>query len=165
MLPLLTLAVLVQDVLLSRLSVLGGRPDLVLLLVLAWAFLRGPAEGAVWAFIAGILLDLLSGGPFGGITLALLLASLLLAQQWGRELGSLFLQLFLLVLVGCFVYHLVLLLTLAWTGHSVDWQYALARVAAPSALLNAVLAPFVHRALAWLDRRTRPEGFTIRGRI
>jgi hypothetical protein len=32
-------------------------------------------------------------------------------------------------------------------------------VAGPSALLNTVLAPFVRQPLAWLERRTRREGF------
>jgi len=154
---------LVQDLGLAQVSLLGGRPDLVFLVVAGWAFLRGSVEGTVWAFIGGILLDLFSGGPFGAITFSLLLAALFVGQQWGRELGSTFLQLFLLVLITCFAYHLVLLLILGWSAHPVDWRYALSHVAAPSAVLNAVLAPFVHWPLSWLDRRTRPEGFTFDG--
>ena len=55
-LPLLTALVLVQNAVLAPISVLGGRPDLVLIAVAVWAFLRGPAEGAVWAFIGGLLI-------------------------------------------------------------------------------------------------------------
>lgn len=160
-LPLLTALVLVQNAVLAPISVLGGRPDLVLIAVAVWAFLRGPAEGAVWAFIGGLLLDLFSAGPFGSIALALLLVSFFTSRQWGRELGSTFLQLTLLMLIACFLYHVLMLLGLAWAGHAVDWRYDLAHVAAPSAVLNGVLAPFVYQPLAWLHRRTRPEGFTL----
>ena len=44
------------------------RPDLMLVLVVAWSLLRGVEEGLLWAFIGGVLLDLLSVGPFGGFT-------------------------------------------------------------------------------------------------
>ncbi len=152
---------LTQNVVLTRVSILGGRPDLVFLAVVLWALLRGSAEGMVWAFIGGMVLDLFSGGPMGGITLSLLLVAFLAGRQWGRELGSVTLQLVLLALVLCFLYHVLLLLILGWTGYPVDWGYDLARVAAPSAVLNAVLAPFIYRPLVWLDRRTRPEGLTF----
>jgi len=159
----LTIAALVQNVALARISLLGGRPDLVFLVVAGWAFLRGPAEGAVWAFIGGLLLDLFSGGPFGGFAFSLLVVAFFVGRQWGRELGSVVLQLVLLLLVACFSYHVLLLLVLGWAGHPIDWGYDLSRVAAPSAVLNAALAPFVYWPLAWLDRRTRPEGFTLDG--
>lgn len=163
-LPLLTVAALVQSSALAGVSLFGARPDLVFLLVAGWAFLRGPVEGSIWALIGGLLLDTLSGGPFGGFTLALLAAAILVGQQWGRELGSTTFQLMLLALVACFLYHGVLLLALSGTGYTVNWPHALSHVAAPSALINALLAPVVHQPLAWLDRRTRPEGFTLDGR-
>lgn len=161
--PLVTVAALVQVTLLSQVSLLGAQPDLVLLAVVAWGLLRGSAEAAVWAFFGGLLLDLLSGGPLGAVTLSLLVVAFVAGRQWGRELGSPFLQLVLLALGLCFAYHFLLLLILSWTGLSVGWAYNLLHVAAPSALLNGVLAPIVYQPLAWLDRRTRPEGLTFDG--
>ncbi|MCX8066459.1 MAG: rod shape-determining protein MreD [Anaerolineae bacterium] len=163
-LPLLTLAALIQSTALAGISLFGAHPDLVFLLVVGWAFLRGPVEGAVWGFIGGLLLDALSGGPLGGFSLALLAAALLAGQKWGQELGSALFRLWLLALGACFLYHVVLLLTLSVTGHPVDWQYGLARVAAPSAVANSLLALIAYWPLAWLDRRTRTEGFTLDGR-
>lgn len=155
------MAALAQSTALAGVSLFGARPDVVFLLVAVWAFLRGPVEGAVWAFIGGLLLDTFSGGPFGGFTLALLAAALLVGQQWGRELGSTAFQLVLLVLVACFVSHGVLLLAMSATGYPVNWQYVLSHITGPSAVLNALLAPVVHLPLSWLDRRTRPEGITF----
>jgi rod shape-determining protein MreD len=155
------LLALIQDVVLTQLPVSGGQPDIILLAVVAWGLLRGPAEGMIWAFIGGILLDLFSGGPMGGITLALLLVAFLAGQQWASELGLAYVQLILLTLILSFLYHLLLLLILSWRGYPVEWAYSLPRVAAPSAALNAVLAPFIYRPLVWLDRRTRPEGLTF----
>lgn len=157
----MTLIALLQEAVLAPLSFMGARPDLVFLVVIAWGLLRGPAEGMVWAFIGGVVLDVFSGGPLGAMTLSLLVVAFLVGQQWGRELGSVSLQLLLLALVLNFLYHVILLVVLGWVGYPVDWVHSLSRVAAPSAILNAVLAPFAYQPLAWLDRRTRPEGLTF----
>jgi rod shape-determining protein MreD len=157
--PLLTLVALFQSVLLSRVSLWGARPDLMLLIVLLWAMVRSVDEALVWGFIGGLLMDLLSGGPLGGTSLALLAAAFLAGQSWGQDIGSSVVRLLLLALVGAVAYHLVLLIALA-TGHTVAWGFSLLRVAMPSVLLNVALAPFVRPVLVWLERRTRRETLT-----
>ena len=159
--PLLTGVALIQTVLLSRVSLWGARPDLMLLVVLVWAVVRGVDEGLVWGFIGGLIIDLLSGGPLGATVLALLSVVLLAGQPWGQGLSSAVARLLIPAFLGVVAYHVVLLLVRGWTGHTVDWAYAVLRVAAPSALLNTVLAPFVQQPLGWLERRTRQEGFVL----
>jgi len=131
----------------------------MLLVVLVWAVVRSVDEGLVWGFIGGLIVDLISGAPFGATALALLTVAFLAGLPWGQGFGSPVARLLLLALLGVVVYHLVLLAVLAWTGHAVDWGFALMRVAGPSVLLNVLLAPFVRQPLAWLERKTRQEGF------
>ncbi len=147
--------------LLAQIDLWGARPDLVLLVVLVWASVRGVAEGAVWAFIGGLMVDLLSGGPLGATVLALLTAAFLAGQPWGRGIGSPTALLLVSTFIATFFYHVVLLFALAWTGYGVDWVEALLRVVGPSALLNALLAPFIQRPLIWLDRSVRQERFAL----
>ena len=47
------------------LPLVRGRPDLVLVVVLAWAMLRGSIEGAIVGFLGGMLLDSVTYTPFG----------------------------------------------------------------------------------------------------
>ena len=148
---------LLQTVLLSQVDLWGTQPDLMLLTVLVWAVLRGVDEGMVWALVGGLITDLLSGGPLGATTLALLTAALLAGQSWGQGIGSPLLRMLLLSFVAILAYHLALLLVLSWTGYIVDWGWAILRVAAPSALLNTVMVPFIQRPLNWLERRMRRE--------
>lgn len=152
---------LIQAVLLSRVNLWGARPDLMLLVVLSWTVVRGAEEGLVWGFIGGLIIDLFSGGPFGATMLALLAVAFLAGQPWAQGIGSPVIRLLLLALLTVTVYHLVLLVVLAWTGYVVNSGEALLRVAGPSALFNAVLSPFVHRPLDWLERRTRQERFAL----
>ena len=157
----LTFVALLQSVLLSRVNLWGARPDLMSLVVLVWAVVRSVDEGLMWSFVGGLIVDLLSGGPLGATPLALLAVAFLAGQPWGRGIGSPVARLLLLAFLGVVVYHLVLLIVLAWTGHTVDWGFALVRVAGPSALLNVALAPFVRQPLTWLERSTRQERFAL----
>jgi rod shape-determining protein MreD len=131
------------------------------LVVLAWAVARSVDEGLVWGFIGGLIIDLRSGGPLGATALALVAVTFLAGQPWGRGIGSPVVRLLVLALVGGLIYHVILLIALAWTGNTVDWGFSLLRVAVPSAVLNTVLAPFIWQPMAWLGRKLRREGLTL----
>jgi rod shape-determining protein MreD len=68
---LLLLAVVIQLSGLSHIGVLGGRFDLVVLVVGAVAFYGGSVPGSVAGFAAGFLLDLASGATMGASSLVL----------------------------------------------------------------------------------------------
>ena len=61
----LALAALAQSVEGPSLPVVRGRPDTVLVVVMAWAMLRGAGEGAFVGFLGGALLDSVAYTPFG----------------------------------------------------------------------------------------------------
>ncbi|RLC61969.1 MAG: rod shape-determining protein MreD, partial [Chloroflexi bacterium] len=107
-LPLLTGVALFQTVVLARISLWGAQLDLMLLLVLMWAMVRGTDEGLVFAFVGGLILDLFSGGPLGTIALALLAVALLAGQPWGSGIGSPVMRIILLTLLAATVYHVVM---------------------------------------------------------
>ena len=148
--PMLTLIALLQNAWLSRINLFGSRPDLMLLVVLGWTIVRGVNEGVVWAFVGGLMIDLLSGGPLGATILALLAVAFVGHQPWGEGLGAPLVRVVLLALVGSVAYHVMLLAVLTATGHIVDWSYSFLQVAGPSLILTVVLAPVVRRILAWV---------------
>jgi rod shape-determining protein MreD len=156
--PLLTAIALVQNAWLSRVSLWGARLDLMLLIVLCWTIVRGVNEGMIWGFVGGLIVDLLSGGPMGAYTLALLGVAFAGHQRWGEGLGTPLVRILLVTLVASLGYHVALLTVLSWTGHVVDWGYSFLRVAGPSVLLTMVLAPPVRRALAWAAAKLEPGG-------
>jgi len=137
------------------------RPDLILIVVIVWAALRGVEEGVVWGFAGGFLLDLLSGGPLGMYPLALVVAAYIAGQPWGQALGVSLVRLLLMAIASALAYHLVVLIVMAWVGYSVEWAYTFSQVAGPSVALTVGLVPFVRIPLFWLDRRIRGERFRL----
>ncbi|NDJ54343.1 MAG: rod shape-determining protein MreD, partial [Chloroflexi bacterium] len=134
-LPLMLVAAMLQAVLLPHLRVLGGQPDLVLVIVLAWSTLDRGSEGMVWAVAGGLLLDMLSGVPLGVSSLAMVpiafFVSLTEAQVYRTNV---FLPL-LLTGLGSLAYHLIYLGLLAFlVNQPVAWGDSLSYVTLPSAL-------------------------------
>lgn len=66
-------ALLLQTAVLSRLPLPGGAPELLLVLVVAFALVDGPLVGTVTGFLAGLLADLGSDHELGRTALVLAL--------------------------------------------------------------------------------------------
>jgi len=67
-------AAVVQATLLGSIDIAGGRPDLLLVTVIAVALVRGTTVGAVAGFAGGLLFDLATFGTLGVTSLLLTLA-------------------------------------------------------------------------------------------
>ncbi|HHY55084.1 MAG TPA: rod shape-determining protein MreD [Chloroflexi bacterium] len=76
MIPLLLLLALLQSTAVARFKLAGVKPDLVLLLIVVGALVYGARSAVLWGFIAGIGLDIFSGGPLGASSLALMASAL-----------------------------------------------------------------------------------------
>lgn len=68
--PVMVVLSILQSAFLTRFPMFGMVPQLPLLVALAWGLLHGINEGVMWAFWAGIALDLFSAGPMGASALA-----------------------------------------------------------------------------------------------
>lgn len=66
-------ALLAQSAVLTRLPLPGGAPDLLLVLVVAYALAEGPLSGTVTGFCAGLLADLTADHELGRTALVLAL--------------------------------------------------------------------------------------------
>lgn len=66
-------AALLELTLIPYLQVGGAQPDLVLVLAVAWALVAGLEGGLVWAFVGGLMIDVLAARPLGSTAFVLLI--------------------------------------------------------------------------------------------
>jgi rod shape-determining protein MreD len=151
--PLLMVVGLLQATLMPHLAIWGIFPDLPILVVASWGLLRGPVQGSLWGFIAGVTVDLLSGAPFGAATLSLIIVGLLAGWAKASVLRSNVALPALVVFLVTIVHNLVYLLVLQISGLSVTWLESLFRITLLSAVLNALLTPPIFWLIRWTDTR------------
>lgn len=152
--PLTLAAAILQATILPRLRIFGGQPDLVLLIVLAWALFDHEREAMVWAFIGGIWLDLFSGTPLGISSLILVpIAYLVGLTEAGVYRSNIVLPL-LFGVVGIWAYHIMYLLALRFlAGMPVSWSEVFFYVTLPSVFFDVILIyPTMLLLRRWYDR-------------
>jgi rod shape-determining protein MreD len=162
--PILALAAIVQATFMPQIRILGGMPDLVFLLVLAWA-INGPLESAVaWSFAGGICQDLLSAAPVG--TSALGMIFLVFAIHFVRQqvYRITFILIIGLVLVGTFFQQIVVMIILAVTGFPPHILDSLGYIVLPTMLYNLVFIWPVYWFIRWLQRQILRERPTFSSR-
>lgn len=153
----LAVVALVQVSLLPALSVAGVYPNLALVVVVAWALLRGARSAVIWALIAGLWLDLLSGRPFGGYMLGLVAA----AYVAGLGAATVYRSSILLALAITAITTVVqdgIQLALLWLGGGTyPLPDTLLRLVLPEIVYNGVVMLVVFPLLSWVNRVTGRE--------
>jgi rod shape-determining protein MreD len=155
--PLLALVATLQSTVLSQIRLFGVSPDLVLLLAISWVLVVGRRDGLVVALIGGVMLDALSGAPFGLVTLSLLLVSALTALGERNIPRSVHLLPYLVILAATLVQKSVLLLLLQMSGRVVLWGPMMVRAVLPATMVNVLAMVIVYNGVRWVHARLEPQ--------
>lgn len=133
------IAALVETSVLPELQVLGTKADLVLVLAIVATILMGVEDGLVWAFLGGLMLDMLTPArPLGATTLALLLV-VGLAMIGARVLGPGRIRTVVAAFVLTWLFHVLLLGVLLLT-EGITLRTFEPRLVLVAAIMNTVIA-------------------------
>ena len=150
-------ATLLQVTLAPYIEISGVHPDLVLVLVVSWIVLRGLEEGLLWAFIAGVSLDMLSGAPFGVFTLTMLVVAWLVSLFHGRIFGSSIVLPLSLIFPLSLLFNGLALFLLAVLGRPIAWSDVFFSKLVPVAIFNTMMMMPVFPLLYLLNRLRTPK--------
>jgi rod shape-determining protein MreD len=149
---LLAVAVLLQVTIGRDLGVAGGRPDLVVLIVVATAMARGPAAGAATGFAGGIGVDALGLGVVGITSLTLVGIGFIVGVYGERVPTAAALRPLLIVAVAALAAATGELAVAVLVGTGPSLSAASFLVAVPAAMLDVLIAipayPLIRRLLA-----------------
>ncbi len=150
-----------QATLSPYIEISGIHPDLILLMVISWTILRGLEEGATWALVGGVSLDLLSGAPFGVFSLTMLLAAIISSFFHGRTFGSSIVVPLALIFPLSLLFNGGALLILNLLGYPVAWGSAFFYILLPVAIFNTGIMMIVFPLLYLLNRWLNPQPLTF----
>lgn len=129
----------------------------MLLYTVSCVLSQGVGEGIFVALVGGLMLDALSGAPFGVATLALVVVSLVAGLgEFNVFRAARFLP-YATITLTTFVYNVMVLFSLQMTGHVVIWGASLWRAVLPAMLVNLVCMPVVYGLACWLHKRRGPR--------
>ena len=139
-LPFLSLLVMFQSAILSRIHLLHGAADLVLLVLVAWALQERVQTAWHWTVIGGLLIGLVSALPFGAMLGCYLLitgvALYLRRRIWKIPL----LAMFVVTFIGTLLTHIVTIAVILFGGTTLPLVESMNLITLPSLLLNLLLA-------------------------
>lgn len=142
--PILALAFMIQTAVVSRITLLSGAADIVLLIVIAWALQEQVKSSWHWAGLAGLMGAFVSGLPpyvlVSSYLAAVLLARYVLRQTWQTPV----LALLSVTFFSTLLYNLITYLALAVSGSSISLADSLAFITLPSVFLNLLVALPLH---------------------
>jgi cell shape-determining protein MreD len=155
--PVLILAVILQTSIASRIMLLSGNADLVLLVVVAWGMQERVRGAWIWGAAASLLVGMVSGVPwyiyFIGYLSAVGLARLLVHRIWQAPL----LAMFAVTLIGTLELLMLVYFQRTIFEVSLSLGEVFYQVVLPTILLNLLLAIPVHALIRDLAERLYPE--------
>jgi len=159
--PVIGALAILQAGLISRLPLLHGTADLVLLMVVAWALQKRVETAWQWCIIGGLVVNIISAVPFGmpllGYSLTTALALALHRRIWQVPI----LAMFLVTFVGTLITQGITILALRITGVPIPVPAALNLVILPSVLLNLLLSVPIYFLAGELAGWLYPEEIKI----
>jgi len=138
--PVLSIITILQSAVISRLPLISGTADLMLVVLVAITLQKSVKTAWQWSIVGGLLTDFFSGLPFGLFTVSYLIttgiAHVLRERIWRF---SFFMQL-LVVLSGIVITHTISYLVLFLQGSSIQFTSVLQAVTMPSIILSFMLS-------------------------
>ena len=155
--PIFTVMLIVQSAVLSRIPLVQGTADLVLLVLIAWSLQRRVKTAWHWGVIGGLMAGFVSALPLGVPLISYLFvvgfALILRRRVWQAPI----LAMFVTVFFGTLIVHFIDLIALRLVGNPLSWLEALNMITLPSVLINLLLAIPAYAIFADLANWLHPE--------
>jgi len=138
--PVLILSLVAQMVVLSRIYLLHGTADIILLVLIAWSLQEKARSIWIWVIIGGLLIGFVSATPSYIYLLSYLVIILIVRLLRRRVWQTPLLAMLVVTILGTFILQLFIIVGLKVTGQPITWQESLSLITLPSVILNLLLA-------------------------
>jgi cell shape-determining protein MreD len=138
--PVLLFTILLQVTAISRLPLVHGTADLVLLTLIAWGIHTKKNNAWMWALIGGLMTSIFTAVPWMAVMIPYIAIALSAQLLHGRFWQSPILAMLLITILGTFVVQLTTMSVLNFKDIPVNFTLAMESITFPSLILNLILA-------------------------
>lgn len=155
--PIFILFVILQTTLASRLQLLHGNMDLILLVVIAWGIQERTKGTWLWALVAGLMVSQVSALPFFLVLFTYLAANGFVQLLRNRVWQTPILAMYFAVITTTLLQHFSTLVVLNLSGTIIPWSVSFNQVTLPSILLNMLMALPIYIIISDLAKWLYPK--------
>lgn len=155
--PVLLLLSVLQMTAISRINLLSGMADLVLLAVASQGVQGKGSSVYIWALLGGLFISLSTAMPFLSPAVPYLFTALIASLLHKRFWQSPILALIITMIAGTLFQHIFYILLLQFTGIEMGFAESIGNVTIPSLLLNFFFLLPVYVFIKDLGKWTTPE--------
>ncbi|MGE5629905.1 MAG: rod shape-determining protein MreD [Caulobacteraceae bacterium] len=147
--------IILESTLFQYTRIYGIKPDFSIIIIVAYAILRGSSYGAFIGLGFGMLVDILFGRTIGINALSYMITGYIIGQAHETVFKDSYIPAFLFNFSAVFIYqHLFFMLSYFSnniTGTNFSYLFILLKMIIPQAIYNAVLGAILYRYLYRLD--------------
>jgi len=144
----IVVALVIQLTLINSVTILGLKPDLIMVVVVVFSLLKGEKEGAISGFASGLLQDIFSTSLLGINALA----KTVIGFTCGILKEKIFHEHILFIIpvitfIASFMQSILIFWLLRAFGIEYNLTWSLKQIALPEALYSSLLSPFIFLAI------------------
>ncbi|MFP3896859.1 MAG: rod shape-determining protein MreD [Anaerolineales bacterium] len=155
--PLAMLVALLQSTFTARIRIWGVTADLVLVLAVSWTLFQGIGEGLLISLVGGMILDTLSGAPFGVLMISLTVASEIAGLGEANVFEKARFLPYIAITIATIIYRGLLLLLLRMTGRPLPPWSTLSRFLLIAVIINGAFMFVIYRLVGEIVSRIQPK--------
>ena len=155
--PVMMILTALQSTAISRIQLMSGSADLVLLAVAAWGVREKNYDAYIWALIGGIFMSMITEMPLMIPVISYIFVALLSQLLVGRIWQSPIVMLIVIVIAGTIFQHTLSILYLQTTGLSAGFILGMRNITLPSLLLNLFFIFPMYVVISDLRKWINPE--------
>ena len=138
--PILIILMILQTSVISRIQLLNGNADIMMVAVITWGFQDRVENQWLWAVIAGLLVSLTSAVPFFIPLITYIIVTWMVRILKGRIWQLPIISLLLITIIGTIILHLLSLVALKFSGIDLVFGEVIQLILIPSIFLNSIFA-------------------------
>src|SRR4030042_2978229 len=152
----IVVALVIQLTLINLVTILGVKPDLIMVVVVVFSLRKGGKEGIVSGFVSGLLQDIFSTGLLGINALAKTVVGFICGILKEKIFHEHILFIIpVITFISSFLQSIVISLLLRAVGIDYNLVWSLKQIALPEALYSSLLSPFIFLAINKLFQMTK----------
>ncbi|HWQ45914.1 MAG TPA: rod shape-determining protein MreD [Longilinea sp.] len=151
--PILITALILQTTIVSRITLIGGTADIILIILAAWGVNSHVKSGWAWAVLAGAMVTFVSAMPLFVPFIAYMVLMFIARQFQKRIWQSPILATLFIVFISTLIQHGLSILVLQISGANMTIMESFEFVTLPSLILNLLLTFPIYTIMNSLARQ------------